>query len=129
MAQLNVTSTVNLNIPKIRHLTASSVRALEMVTALLLSQIKNAEVMPFDTGNLQNESTYCDYDDADKGITRIISNTVYARRLYYHPEYNFQRTYNIAAGGRWFDPWLPGGSQEDFVVKAYARLYRKENGL
>lgn len=129
MAQFNVTSTVKLNIPKINHLNVSAVKALEMVTALLLSQIKNAEVMPFDTGNLQNESTFTDHSDSNRGITRIISNTVYARRLYYHPEYNFNREYNIAAGGKWLEPWLPGGSQEDFVIKAFARLYRKENDL
>ena len=144
MAQFNVTSTVKLNIPKINNLTASAVKALEMTGAALLNEVKNAEVFPFNdsppkgkgnrktvtpAGNLQNDNTFVDDSHAAQGRIEIISSTPYARRLYYHPEYNYYRGYNANARGKWLEPWLPGGSQEDFVIKAFARLYRKENDL
>lgn len=125
----NVSSTVKLDIPKLNKLTVTAVKALEITTALLLSEVKNAQVFPFKTGNLQNESTFADYDDSERGVARIVSDTVYARRLYYHPEYHFNHKYNAYARGKWYEPWLPGGSQEKFVAQAYASVYRKVSGI
>ena len=39
-------------------------------------------------GTLQNESTFVDYSNSSKGTVTLVSSTPYARRLYYHPEYN-----------------------------------------
>ena len=36
------------------------------------------------------------------GSGRVIWNTVYARRLYYNPQYNFSKDKNPNAGGLWF---------------------------
>lgn len=44
----------------------------------------------------------------------------YARRLYYHPEYNFQTVNNPNAQGRWLDHWLPGGQHESFAADTFA---------
>lgn len=129
MAPIDARSTVKINIPKINNLTASAVKALEMTGAALLSEVKNAEVFPFKTGNLQNESTFVDDSHAAQGRIEIISSTPYARRLYYHPEYNFNHRFNANARGRWYEPWLPGGQQEDFAQKAFAAIYKKETGL
>lgn len=85
--------------------------------------------MPFDSGNLQNESTFADYTNIVNGKTKIVSSTPYARRLYFHPEYNFSREENIAAGGKWLAPWLEGGTKQNFCQKAFARFYKREAGL
>lgn len=129
MAPIDVTSTVNIDIPKINNLSAAAVRALEKTGAALLTEVKNAEVFPFKTGNLQNESTFTDDSHAEQGRVEIISDTLYGRRLYYHPEYNFNREFNANARGKWYEPWLPGGQQEDFVQKTFEALYKKETGL
>lgn len=125
----SVSSKIKLNLPVINKLNAAQQAALHDTTDALLTQVKNTEVMPFDSGNLQNESTFADYTNLAKGKTKIVSSTPYARRLYFHPEYNFSREENIAAGGKWLTPWLKGGTRQNFCQKAFARFYKREAGL
>ena len=126
---INVNSKVKLNMNVIRQFDKATVTALEQTTDALLTEVKNAQVMPFDTGNLQNESTFVDYSHSAQGKTTISSSTTYARRLYYHPEFNFQKTNNKNAGGKWFDPWLKGGSRENFCNETFEKIYRRLTGL
>lgn len=128
MGIFNVNSTVKLNFGVLKQLDRNAQKALEMTTDALLSEVKNAQVMPFVTGNLQNENTFADYSNSTNGVTSIISSTPYARRLYFHPEYNFSRDENIAAGGEWFIPWLKGGTRENFCVDTFAAIYRRLSG-
>lgn len=125
----SVTSKIKLNLPVLKQLDTAQQTALRNTTDALLRQIKNSQVMPFDTGNLQNESTFADYANLAEGETKIVSSTPYARRLYFHPEYNFSREENIAAGGKWLTPWLKGGIRQNFCQKAFARFYKQEAGL
>ena len=129
MGVFNVKSSVNLNFGLLKQLDKGSQKALEMTTDALLTEVKNAEVMPFELGTLQNENTYADYSLSSNGVTRIISNTPYARRLYYHPEYNFDRSENAFAGGKWLDPWLKGGTRENFCVEAFEKFYKGVTGI
>lgn len=48
-----------------------------------------------------------------------IGDTPYARRLYFHPEYNFQKVNNPNAQGLWAEPWLPGGDRENFIPDTF----------
>ena len=125
---MQVKSTVKMNMPKIRQLTDAAVKALEMTAEALHTEVVQAQVMPFDTGNLQNESTFVDYSNSGSGKVTLVSSTPYARRLYYHPEYNFQKNENPKAGGEWYNNWLPGGKQEDFAAKAFSEFYKKLGG-
>lgn len=125
----SVNSTIKLNFSAIRELSDNAQKALEQTTDALLTEEKNAEVMPFKTGNLQNESTYPDYTNSDKGQTSIVSDTAYARRLYYHPEFNFNRTFNRSAGAKWHRYWQSGGTRENFCVETFAQKYRRLNKL
>ena len=125
----SVTSKIKLNLHVLKQLDTAQQTALRNTTDALLRQIKNSQVMPFDTGNLQNESTFADYANLAEGETKIVSSTPYARRLYFHPEYNFSREENIAAGGKWLTPWLKGGIRQNFCQKAFARFYKQEAGL
>lgn len=47
-----------------------------------------------------------------------------ARRLYYHPEYNFQRGKNPNAGAAWYAPYEKGGAKEGFLPDAFAKLMK-----
>ena len=125
----SVNSSVKLNFGAIKQLDRTSQKALEMTTDALLTEVKNSEVMPFETGNLQNESTFADYSNSANGVTSIVSSTPYARRLYFHPEYNFNRDENIAAGAEWYTPWQKGGTRENFCVDTFAKFYKRLNGL
>lgn len=126
---MQVKSSVTLNLPRIRQLTQAAITALEQTGEALHTEVVQAQVMPFDTGHLEEDVTFVDYSDSADGIVRIVSSTPYARRLYYHPEYNFQTDENPFAGGEWFEPWLPGGVSQDFAKDAFKRFYKKAGGL
>ena len=136
----SVTSKIKLNLPVLKQLDTAQQTALRNTTDALLTQIKNSQVMPVDTGNLQNESTFADYANLAEGETKIVSSTPYARRLYFHPEYKFHRAVwvdkdgkkhgaNKNAGGKWLAPWLKGGTRQNFCQKAFTRFYKQEAGL
>lgn len=126
---MQVKSTVKLNMPRIRQLTGAAVRALELTAEVLHTEVVQAQVMPFDTGNLQNESTFVDYSQSAGGKVSLVSSTPYARRLYYHPEYNFQTDENPSAQGEWYKDWLPGGKKENFAPEAYKVFFKKLGGV
>ena len=46
------------------------------------SQVVDKQVIPFNVGTLQNDSTHLDTNNSKEGVVRIISSTPYARRLY-----------------------------------------------
>lgn len=126
---IKVSSAIKLNMPKIKQLTQAQVTALEQTAEALHTEVVQAQVFPRDTGNLQNESTFVDYSNSSKGKVSIVSSTPYARRLYFHPEYHFQKGENPNARGKWYTDWLPGGSQSDFAVKAFKNIYRRLTGI
>ena len=126
---MQVKSTVKLNMPRIRQLSKAAVTALELTAEALHTEVVQAQVFPFDTGNLQNESTFVDYSESKNGKVMLISSTPYARRLYYHPEYKFSTDENPNAKGKWFEDWMPGGSQADFAGKAFKQFYKKVGGV
>ncbi len=126
---MQVKSTVKMNFPRIRQLTQAAVTALELTAEALHTEVVQAQVFPFDTGNLQNESTFVDTSESAKGKVTLVSSTPYARRLYYHPEFHFQKEENPNARGEWYEDWLPGGSEENFAVDAFTRFYKKVGGV
>ena len=126
---MQVKSTVKMNFPRIRQLTQAAVTALEMTAEALHTEVVQAQVFPFDTGNLQNESTFVDTSESAKGKVTLVSSTPYARRLSYHPEFHFQKEENPNARGEWYEDWLPGGSEENFAVDAFKRFYKKVGGV
>ena len=126
---MQVNSTVKMNFPRIRQLTEAAVTALEKTAEALHTEVIQAQVMPFDTGNLQNESTFVDYSQSEAGKVTIVSATPYARRLYYHPEFQFQKHENPNAGGTWYKDWLEGGKNEQFAADTFGKLYKKIGGV
>ena len=126
---MQVKSTVKLNMLRIRQLSKAAVTALELTAEALHTEVVQAQVFPFDTGNLQNESTFVDYSESKNGKVVLVSSTPYARRLYYHPEYKFSTDENPNAKGKWFEDWMPGGSQADFAGKAFKQFYKKVGGV
>ena len=121
---MKVNSRVKLNMPKIRQLTQAQVTALEQTAEALHTEVVQAEIMPRDTGALQNESTFVDCSDSHRGKVSLVSTQPYARRLYFHPEYDFQTYENAFAQAYWYKPWIDG-IYADFCRNAYKKLYRR----
>ena len=120
---VQVSSRVELNVSVLNALDNAQYEALAMTADATLTELRDRQTMPFDTGNLQNDSTFVDDSQRDK--VSIVSSTPYARRLYFHPEYNYRRGDNASAGGKWFESFL----NDDFIATAYAKLLKQIGGL
>ena len=56
-------------------------------------------------------------------IVRVVFDTPYARRLYWHPEYNFRKDKNPNAQGKWMESYLTGENQQ-FIRDTYAKFLK-----
>ena len=126
---IRAASKVKFDLTRIRSLSGAAVTALEKTAEALHTEVVQAQVFPFDTGNLQNESTLVDSSQSSSGKVTLVSSTPYARRLYYHPEYHFKQNENPDAGGGWYEDWLAGGKHAGFAPKAFKKFYKREAGV
>ncbi len=144
---IKVSSVVKLNMPRIKQLTQAQVTALEMTAEAVHTEVVQAQVIPRDTGAMQGEKTFikagetitATYKDGTKatntitkehnGVVSIITASPQARRLYYHPEYHFQKDENPNAKGKWFEDWEPGGKNSNFAPDTFKKLYRRLSGV
>ena len=126
---MKVNSRVKLNFPKMRQLSKAQITALEQTAEYLHTKVVQEQVVPRDTGTLQNEAFFVDNSQSSKGKVSLVHNTPYARRLYFHPEYHFQTHENPNAKGLWFEDWEPGGKKENQAQDAYKKIYRRLAGL
>ena len=115
---------VNWNFGAVRQVEQAVATALEQTAQAVITDVVDEQVMPMDTGTLQNSSTFVETSESSTGVVGIISDTPYARRLYYHPEYNFRTSENKNAGGKWFQQWIDGDKKE-FAADAFAKLLRQ----
>ena len=87
---MRVTSTVNIYDAVVGELEQAAQTALAKTAEAVHTDVVQAQVMPRDTGTLQNESTYVDMSELSLGKASLVSSTPYARRLYYHPQWRIQ---------------------------------------
>lgn len=120
---VQVTSRVELNMSVLNMLDNAQFEALAQTADATLTELRDRQVMPFDTGNLQNDST--SVDDSQKTTVSIVTTAPQARRLYFHPEYNYRRGNNSKAGGKWFESFL----NDNFIKNAYCELLKRRGGL
>lgn len=71
--------------------------------AISITKRGSADYVPFDTGELR--------DSARQEGTDLVYDTPYARRLYYHPEYNFQGA--PMRGAYWPERYLQNGGMDE----------------
>ncbi len=125
MAKMKVKVTMNQQ--KVRKLSQAQIQAAKMTGEQMLHEIVSDQVIPFDTGNLQNVGTYVETKEANKGKVSIVHDTPYASRLYYHPEYNFQTTFNANARGEWWEDWLTG-VKKSRPAELFRKFYKRITG-
>ena len=126
---MNVSSKVTINATKIRSLARAQILALEQTAEALHTQVIQDQVIPFgDTGELQG-NTFVDSKDVSKGKVSIVSPSVQARRLYYHPEYNFRHHENPNAKGEWYQDYMEGGRKADFCKNTFKKIYKRVTGV
>lgn len=115
---------IRLNAEVLAALEEVAGQAVLATAEALRTEVVSAQVVPFDYGKLQGSMTVEPLKESGAIGARLITGSAdspQARRLYFHPEYNFQTGHNPNARGEWLKPWLPGGDQEDFAREAFAR--------
>lgn len=88
------------------------------------TDLETAQTMPRNTGRMQGTLKTDQFRDGEEIRTRLATNTPYARRLYFHPEYNFQKAKNPNAGALWYEPYESSGGKADFIRNAFAQALK-----
>lgn len=97
--------------------------ALEQTVEAVLSDIKTSAVVPKDTGMLEDSG----FTEIEEMVASVIFDTPYARRLYWHPEYNFRTDKNPNAGGLWLESYLTGEKRQ-WVINTYSTFLKQLSG-
>lgn len=100
--------------------------ALEMTGEAIHTDLVQSQTLPFREGNLQS-SVFVDRTKSSLGHVAVVTSTPYARRLYFHPEYNFYKGSNAEAGGEWYKPYLTG-SKKNFPKQAFSTFLKQRMG-
>ena len=107
-------------------LSSAQLKALEQTTDAVKSDIVTSAVVPKQTGELER-SAFVDTSQIKKGKTAIKYDAPHARRLDWHPEYNFRTDKNANARGKWMQTYIDG-EKKNFAREAFKKLYRKLAG-
>jgi len=118
-------SRVKIYTQRVKQLEKAAITALEHTAEYIHTDVVQSQVVPRESGALQNEKMFVDYSKRNDGKVSINFEGPYARRLYYHQEYHFNKEANSNAKGKWMEDYTPSGDKYDNVKKAYANFYRK----
>lgn len=99
--------------------------ALETMEAVR-TDLVSSQTIPYDVGTMQG-SLHADQFEAGTEIhTALQTDGPQARRLYFHPEYNFQTGNNPNAGAAWYAPYEAGGAKEQFIPQTFAAKLKEK---
>lgn len=115
---------VTFNIKNINRINDISKLALVDTAEAIKTDLIQSQTMPFDTGTMQNDSTYVDDKRIIKGIARIVSDTPYARKVYFDPEINIKQVKNPNAKQYWFEDYI-SGEKKNFPIKYYQQMLKR----
>lgn len=122
-----VRSRVTIFQPIVQEIINNANKALEHTAGFVHTEVEQSQVVPNDEGKLQGDKFWVDYADIDKGKALLSFDGPYARRLYYHPEYNFSTKVNPKAKGNWLEDWENDGSEASKVREAYKKYFEMVN--
>lgn len=117
-----VSSKIVLDTMALKTMDIAQMDALGMTADEVMTELKNAGVMPFDKGEMQNSNTQVDDSKRMSGTVSIVTSAPQARRLYYHPEYHFTKKDNTKAGGKWFERFITQRTVRDIYAEQFKRL-------
>lgn len=83
-----------------------------------------SQTMPFDIGTMQNDSTFVDDKRIIKGIARLVTDTVYARKVYFDPEITIHQDKNPNAKQHWFDDYI-SGEKKNMPIEYFQQMLRR----
>lgn len=88
------------------------------------TDLVQSQTMPFDAGTMQNDSTYVDDKRIIKGIARLVTDTPYARKVYFDPEIRIKQGQNPNAKQYWFDDYIEG-EKKNLPIQYYQQMLKR----
>lgn len=119
--------TVDMKKDALGKLKKAQVIAVKKTAMKMLDEKIDSQEIPMNEGTLQNVLTDVDDKAASNGIVQIISQGPYASRLYYNPQFNFNKEFNTNAKGEWWEDFLTG-SKKDRPEQLFMYFYKKASG-
>jgi hypothetical protein len=135
---------IKLDMQAIKAIEDAAVKSAEVAMEQVRTDLVSSMTLPADTYVLQNGGQYVNdpkeyqgYKN-DKSIIEyrndkdihvaLVNDVPQARRLYYHPEYHYQRGKNLNAGGAWLEPYITG-SKKDLAKNEFVAEFKKRTGV
>ena len=103
--------------------------ALVETAEALKTDLIQSQTMPFNTGTMQNDSTFVDNKRGIKGVAKIVVDTAYARKVYFDPELNISTEKNPNAKQYYLEDYIVG-SKKELPIKMLKKFLgrRLDNG-
>lgn len=108
----------------VRKLTEAQKKAVELTAEAVKSDIVTSAVVPKQVGILERSASV-DNSSLNQGQVSVVYNSPYARRLYWHPEYDFRTDKNPNAQGKWMQTYIDG-DKKDFAKKTFTEFLRQQ---
>ena len=83
-----------------------------------------SQTMPFDSGVMQNDSTFVDDKRIIKGVVSLVTDTPYARKVYFDPEITIHQGQNPNAKQYWYEDYISGG-KKNIPIKYFQQMVRR----
>lgn len=113
---------INLNTKALGEIGKAAQKALKDTADVIQQKVVADQTMPRRSGDMQDDATSVE-TDGDSAF--ISTSSPQARRLYYHPEYNFFKGHNPNAGAEWWEPYADG-TESDFIESSFAKILEEK---
>lgn len=123
---MKVHVSVKLDPGKLNQIQEAIEPSIQQAVAAVKSDIVSSQVVPKETGELERNSFM---KKKSRSKYKIVYDTPYARRLYWHPEYDFRTDKNQNAKGLWLQEYIDGDKKDFFKNAFKARLKANARGL
>ena len=118
---------VKMNKKALGKLQDAQLKALSLTAEKLVAEKVETQEIPFHEGTLQNVQTSVDEEKLLSGSIKIRHDTPYAAKLYYNPQYDFDKTFNTNAKGEWWEDYISGANKSR-AQKIYETYYNRATG-
>lgn len=116
---MKVKATVTINDAAISKIADNQEKAMKIMLDAVKTDVSQRQVVPFRDGLLKDSVSTGTMVQNDYTLGWIGWDTPYARRLYFHPEYNFRQDKHANAMGLWMT-YYQYGPGYDWIRKSYA---------
>lgn len=115
---------IRYNTKNIKLINETAKLALLDTAEAIKTDLIQSRTMPFDIGTMQNDSTYVDDKRIIKGIARLVTDTPYARKVYFDPDINIKQVKNPNAKQYWYEDYISGG-KKNLPIKYFQQMLRR----